>query len=155
MKTVNLNSVTLIKNGTPIELMGVTDKEKPWTLKGMITTENKDGGCIVDLSGCSELMVLGGAESTQSQTLTYNGYNYFLAAGIASESFKSFFATWKQNGMALVNEVCVRHANYSSQVFTVKTDGYTRVGLELSTIKTIHLSEPRYISSCDVKIYAR
>lgn len=35
MKTVNLNSVTLLKNGTPIELMGVTDKG--WNLLYDIT----------------------------------------------------------------------------------------------------------------------
>lgn len=30
MKTVNLNAVTLEKNGVPIEMMGVTNKEKDW-----------------------------------------------------------------------------------------------------------------------------
>lgn len=38
MIELNLNSVTLEKNGTPVELMGVTDKEKEWELIATVTT---------------------------------------------------------------------------------------------------------------------
>lgn len=39
MKTVNLNSVTISKNGIPVELMGVTDKEIEWELIANVTVE--------------------------------------------------------------------------------------------------------------------
>lgn len=67
MKTVNLNSVTLEKNGTPVVLMGVTDKEKEWELIATatvteagvtsITIDRDSSGNPFELSEiCVELM---------------------------------------------------------------------------------------------------
>lgn len=153
MKTVNLNSVTLKKNGTPISLIGVTDKEKPWTLKGMITTENKDGGCVVDLTGCTELFVKAYCIVTANTSLYAE--NSYLAYNSFKQANKWFFAKWEDSQFGIDNTMA-KISNGGSSAGDYSVSAYSWFdGKHVSDISNIRFNTPANVTECNIEIYAR
>ena len=125
--------------------------ERPWVLKGTLTTENMGDGVTVDLTGCSEMYINGVCDCT-TINLRANGY----AVAYRSGPLKKIVASYENSPVGFV----CKYAKYADNLDALTTGttmtGYDRIdGTKISDIKSIALASAVYTTLCNIEIYAR
>lgn len=138
--------------------MGASDvPEKEWVLKGTITTAEKDTGVNVDLSGCSELAILGSTEATGTVSLyaRINGSVNGLINGVSASGSRSL--------IAMFNDTAFGYFGTGKYTSTPNANAYNIAlncyavsrGSKIEEITRIYFSAPGTITDCNLSIYAR
>lgn len=154
MKTLHLNAVSFQKDGVEKTLHGIVEPEKPWVLKGMITNENKDGGCAVDLSGCEELIIKGSAVSSVNNNLYANSTQIIYQAFTSSR--KACYGYWRDSLFGFDCIVCKGETNQTPINFSTNIIGYSQVnGRKVSDLNIFKLGDSTNVTECNIEIYAR
>lgn len=144
-----------------IEIVGhvindISPKKEEWTLKGIMTTDNKNTGVNVELSDCTELIIIGSAECTDTVKVVTNLGNQFLT---------NFFQKIRKKAMAHFKDAffgfeCIStsySSNAESKCLIQTTDvGYSSVTNNyISDITNIRFSDSSLVESCNIEIWAR
>lgn len=175
MKSVKLKNLILKKNSDTVELFGVTDSEiftpyvnedgdlvlgkigneKEWELKGTITTETKEGGAIVDLSGCSELVIFGSGVGTANTPLAF-GSNVLIETCIPNGA-RNFYAEFKsiECRTGIFPLVGKYGSSESAVALTGNFNCYSRGNINISDINKINFTIPNNVTTCNIEIWAR
>lgn len=134
-------------------------KEKEWVLKGTLTTEYKDSGVNVDLSGCTEMIIKGtGVATGNTNIYSYDNVNgnRFLVYNAFTTSRKSVLCKFANAFFGLEN-IYTKYGS-AETLITIADNGagYSWCdGRNLQNINRIMFSIPSNIISCNIEIYAR
>lgn len=129
--------------------------EKEWVLKGTITTENKDTGVAVDLTGCTELTIVGTVVATGTSSLITDKYNLIYNAALSGTANRTLYATFKDSFFGF-EAVAKTENNTNGHYVTDLRSGYTYFGGEhIASASLIKWNQPGSITTCNLKIYAR
>lgn len=139
-----------------IPTMEDLNREKEWVLKGTIDTGNKDSGVVVDLSGCTELVITGYTDSTSSMNLRgiANGKAYDLIGSVTASGGRSFFAMFEDTGFGIFG-----NGKYATSTTATAYSGtltcYMVSDVSVADFTKIYYVVPANITDCNLKIYAR
>lgn len=129
----------------------VTDKE--WQLKGTLTTDNKDVGVNVDLSGCTELFIMGDVTGTGNSSLRTR--DAALAYNVVTNGTRSIFlsfADFQFGFYPIIQKVQSGTVVYGA----TNVSSYVRKdGTHIKDLKIIKFDNPQFVTSCNIEIYAR
>lgn len=121
-----------------------------WVLKGTIT----DGsGCIVDLSGCTELLIDGNTVGTAATNLnTIVGGSQKTLLSISVNGTRYYYLRFDYNGKD-IEPVVARYGNDDN--LSGNISAFVIKGKKVSEITTFKFGNSASITSVDLKIYAR
>lgn len=130
--------------------------EKEWVLKGTLTTENKDTGVAVDLTGCTEMIIAGTGSATSDTLLETNGGNNLIYAPLSSSN-KKFYARFVDGYLGFE---CIFAGRHSSQTGSFVSSGLTSYcsvnGMKISNINRLVFGYGKEnVTECNIQIYAR
>lgn len=126
---------------------------KEWVLKGTLTTDNKDTGITVDLTGCKELYIQGYTKCTASVALITNIAT--LVNNVGTNGTRTVAILYEDNGMITRAVYGQYVAGVNLTALTTNLPGNSYVGKRMTNITSIIWNTPDSITECDVNIYAR
>lgn len=128
--------------------------DKEWVLKGTLTTENKDSGVNVDLTGCTEIFIKGFTVAKGSGTIAFNG-NAVLGS-ISANGGRYSVAHWVSNPVFGLEAKTSRYiANATPTFVNNYLDSWCIPNLYVADITLVTLLGSSVITSCNIEIYAR
>ena len=152
---------------TPAEQLAARQRlglDKEWVLVGTITGDetgrgNIDTGVDVDLTGCTEVKIIGVGNATSAPNIRFNDKNIIsgvptvagngFVCNVQNSSF-GIISTAKRSSMAVTSLDEFYNANVSLTTYEW-VDG----SINIQTVTSIKFSISEYVTSCDIKIYAR
>lgn len=129
--------------------------EKPWVLKGTLTTENKDTGCDVNFIGCTELLIkgtttgIGGSllsigDMRMVRNVSSSGTVYFVSHIIDTEfGIKVDFTYTGSKSDEMSAHTILPYFPFRNPLFFVEN------------ATQVYFSSPDNITTCKIEIYAR
>lgn len=127
--------------------------EKPWVLKGTMTTSRE---VEVDLTGCTELCILGDAEVTGETNLFGTGKR--LVSNAFTPTYRFLYARFADSAFGYDCTVIKKYTTPRMLYAYDECDGHGYCwfdGTKISDIRAIYFNVPANVTSCDIKIYAR
>lgn len=132
------------------ERMGIPGE---WVLKGTLSTDNKDTGVSVDLSGCTEMFITGVTTCTAAVAITCNIAT--LVGNFGTSGVRRSAALYQDNGLMTMLRYGQYVGNATNPVLTTNLPGNSLVAKRLYEITIIKFNTPADVTESDIKIYAR
>lgn len=129
--------------------------DKPWVLKGTLTTENKASGVNVDLSGCTELLVksdVTGSTSTKLTVVINNVWNALIDA-ISANGRKTGYARFSDCQFG-IEPITSCFGSDNTNIYQYMSGAFLS-SQKVSNISRIVFGNASVITSCTVEIYGR
>ena len=129
---------------------------KEWVLKGTMTSAEP---LVVDLTGCTELYIVGWADGTANATLSSN--ISWLAYNLIGSGTRFFAIRYVDSPVGYDCVSCAGGTGNKQPVVIAATgssipNGYACVnGKHIADINNINISVPSAVTSCEIKVYAR
>lgn len=122
---------------------------RDWTLIGSIDMTNVLTGLNVNLTDYKELCIMGACQGTANSNLKSNITN--IAMAVSATTLRRFLVHMETmgTGTSVYGRYGAGHT-LSTVLSTSSLDNY-----KVSAITNIGFTDPSYLTSCDVKIYAR
>lgn len=138
------------------EVLGAK-REKDWVLKGTLTTENKDTGVAVDLTGCTEVIIDGVTQGTASALFEFLPSASAIINGVVASGMRRFRAYFVEfmDGWMTINAKYLTNGNEKSKYVTSQLSTYDWLDRKLSGITGFLFDNPEVVTTCSIKIYAR
>lgn len=130
-------------------------KKGEWVLKGTLTTENKDTGVNVDLTGCTELTIYGSCDCTGNSAINCRdeGGSFSLTGSVFTSSSKYIIVS-SETTVYGIGGIKSAYGTSSTRT-TTGVQAYNILNRSIGAITSINLSAPANITSCNIEIYAR
>ena len=134
-------------------------KKGEWTLKGTLTTENKDTGVNVDLSGCSEIWLRGVVEATSSTNIRIGAMK--VVGGLITGKRRCIVAHIVNSPYGLYpDEMFYSDGEINSNPSLQRIAGGYLYGFRstfyyVSDANSISFSNASLVTDCNIEIYAR
>lgn len=136
------------------QTIGAEPAKGAWALKGTLSTDNKDVGVSVDLTGCTELIISGYTVGTGDSILQSN--NASLMYQFAKNGERSSYLHYVDSPLGI--------EPIAAKYFDTKTNKYPSSNasvyawlddVHIASINRIFFSSPQNVTECEVSIYAR
>lgn len=128
-------------------------KKGDWVLKGTLTTENKENGVNVDLTGCTEVFIKG--DSTGTGDVYLFADNTYLMMGVARNGYRKTIIKLK-NFFTGYEVEYAKTSNTDTVFIGTSAVGYNDLtGKKVSDIKKFKFGAPSVVTECNLEIYAR
>lgn len=126
---------------------------KEWVLKGTLTTENKDYGVSVDLTGSTEIAVYGVVVATGNSHL--RGNDLSMIAMMAANGTRKYYAEFCDTMFGFAGKI----GNYNTSDVDALNQTATLFsqtgGVHIKDITSISFITPSVVTTCNIQIYAR
>lgn len=132
---------------------------KEWTAIGTITTDNKDTELTVDLTGYSELYIVGNSLATGVTSLTVNGKSLTTTSststtGMTTNGSRFVVMMFADDGTGAMYPVIYKHGtDYTSGLISNLSSYW--LPLKISDITKIAFKDSSLITTCTFSILAR
>lgn len=130
--------------------------EGEWLLKGTLTTENKDTGVNVDLSGCTELLIKGYVTGVgYSNLLDSNSNSIIYRLSQNARHFHQYHWVDSMDGYENVSGGNLQTKGVASYVYGNAQGSSVVSGTKISGITKFSFNQPAQVTECTLEIYAR
>lgn len=147
---VNWEPWTAEEQATAQERIGLV---KEWLLKGTLTTENKSENLYVDLSGCTELYIIGDSTGIGNSWLN-TSLGTFIGFPVKN-GYRKIAAKFRYDGK-MIYPVFAKYAESNlSYVRDNLEYSYAYINKSMDIISSIWLTAPNNVEKCNIQIFAR
>ena len=147
-------TMTDAEKAVACQTIGAEPKKGEWVLKGTMTLDRLSVN--VDLTGCTEMIIVGTGSATSDTLIETNGGNNLIYAPISSSNRK-FYARFVDGYFGYECIFAGRHSNQAGNFVSSGLTTYSSVnGTKISNVnKLLFGYGAENVTECNIQIYAR